>query len=234
MIDCLKCTKWHRKRNDMSISVIEKRIRETEIFKDCSDGAMAIAESGELIEFTTGDIVCEKHASMLGIVVSGRFDIKNSDGSGVLMNTVRAGGVFGAASVFCGGNDVSEIKAMTKSKVLFLSNEKLCAIFESDSAVAVRYLRFLSERIEFLNKKIVSFTAARADSAMAGYILDASCGKDEIKLNCSAAAKRLGIGRTTVYRALRELEEDGAIKSCDGMIKITNAERLKTKRRKQS
>ena len=231
MIHLRKCTKWHRKRNDVSTSVVEKRIKETAIFKDCNKEALSLALSAEELMLDGGDVIDKAHASMLGIVISGRFDIKSADGAGVLMNTVHPGDIFGAASVFYGGNDVSEIRAMSKSRVLFLSRERLCMIFEKDSDVAVRYLEFLSKKIEFLNRKIISFTATRADRAMAGYILDIADGNDELRLNCSAAAKRLGIGRTTVYRALRELEECGAILFCDGVIKIINAQGLKTKRR---
>ncbi len=132
--------------------------------------------------------------------------------------------------MFLGENYISSIRAAAKSSVLYVAKDTLEAIIASDPAVAVAYARFLSEKICFLNKKIAAFTSQRSDSALAGYIIDASGGDGECKFSRAAAAKKLGMGRTTVYRALKMLEDDGIIRIENGKIIIIDAKKLASRR----
>ena len=214
----------------MNNTIKEKTIRKNELFSMCSEATMHRLIACDTVAFDTGEIVSASRASMLGIVLSGKFMIKSAEGGRVLMNSVGAGDVFGAATVFLGGNEVSTITAVKKSEVLFVPAEVLEKIFDTDSGFAVGYTRFLSEKIRFLNKKIISLSSPRADVALAGFISEQSGGGDEIKLNCAACAKKLGIGRTTLYRAVGMLEDDGIISYADGIIKIKDAEKLASRR----
>ena len=92
----------------------------------------------------------------LGIILSGKLRVMSADGGGVLMNTLGVGNVFGAATVFLGKNEMSDIYAVAKSSVLFVSRDVLEEIFRNDVNVAISYSEFLSRKIEFLNKKIIA------------------------------------------------------------------------------
>jgi len=210
---------------------IENAIRKTYAFAECTDKTIELLEKCAVCEYLGRERVegCEPGA--LGIIISGKLRVMSADGSGVLMNTLGVGDVFGAATVFLGKNEVSDIFAVAKSSVLFVSRDVLEEIFRNDVNVAISYSEFLSQKIEFLNKKIIAFTAPKSENAMAGYILDTSCGKREFKLNCSAASSKLGIGRTTVYRSLRSLENEGLIECADGKIIIIDEEKLSLRRK---
>lgn len=210
---------------------IEKIIRCCPPFDGCSTETLKTLAVCERRRYEAGERISKERLSMLGIVVSGKFMIKSADGERVLMNSVGAGGVFGAATVFLGENEISGITASSKSEVIFVPRAVLDDVFAKDTAVAVAYAKFLSERISFLSKKIISLSSFRADVALAGYICDIANGDDEIKLNCSAAAKKLGLGRTTVYRALKTLEKDGAIVCDGGKIKISDVSILTSRRK---
>ena len=214
----------------MSDHYVEKAILNTGVFEGCSTGTLALLRDCGKISYAAGEIVGEKERAMLGVVVSGKFNIESTDGGRVLMNTVTAGGVFGAATVFLGENYISSVRAAAKSVVLYVPRETLEKIMKSDPAVSVAYVRFLSERISFLNKKIVAFTSQRSDSALAGYIIETADESGVCRFNRAAAAKKLGIGRTTVYRALKMLEDDGIILIENGKIIITDAEKLASRR----
>ena len=82
----------------------------------------------------------------------------------------------------------------------------------------------------FLNKKIIALSSARADVALAAYLCDARADGDGIKLNCSACARKLGVGRTTLYRAIKMLEGDGIISYIDGKIIVRDAGKLASRR----
>ncbi|MBQ0125171.1 MAG: Crp/Fnr family transcriptional regulator [Clostridiales bacterium] len=183
----------------------------------------------EMPEFESGNTVGEKYADMLGIVLGGKLKIRSA-GDGVLMNTLGAGDIFGAATVFIGKNEMSNITAVQKSSVLFVPGKTIGEIFDSDGAVALSYAKFLSGKIEFLSKKIIAFTSPRSDVALAGYILDNFETDVPAKMNCSAVADKLGIGRTTLYRAINELAGSGLIEFEDGKITVKNVKGLNDRR----
>lgn len=213
--------------NDLSK---EKTIRRSAIFSPCSDATARILCGCGTVAFGAGESVSKDMLGMLGLVLSGGFTISSAEGGRVLMNSVRAGDVFGAATVFLGGNDISGITATKKSEVLFVPRGVLERVFASDSAVSAAYARFLSEKIRFLNKKIIALSSPRADVALAGFIIDECGGKGEMELNCAACAKKLGIGRTTLYRAVGTLESEGIISYSSGKIIISDAEKLALRR----
>lgn len=214
----------------MNNSSVEKILSECEIFFGCSAETIAGLIACERVKFETGEAVSGDRLGMLGIVLAGKFTIKSADGGRVLMNSVGAGDVFGAATVFLGENEISSITAAAKSEVLFVPRAVLEKIFFSDGSVSVSYARFLSGKICFLNKKIIALSSARADVALAAYLCDLRDGGDGIKLNCSACAKKLGVGRTTLYRAIKMLDDDGIISYVNGKITIKDAKKLASRR----
>ena len=213
--------------NDQSV---KKKLSECELFFGCSAETVNELLACERVRYETGESVSGDRLGMLGVILSGKFTIKSADGGRVLMNSVGAGGVFGAATVFIGGNSISSITAAMRSEVLFVPRGALERIFDADGGFAVSYARLLSEKIEFLNKKIIALSSARADVALAAYLHDARADGDGIKLNCSACARKLGVGRTTLYRAIKMLEDDGIISYIDGKIIIRDAGKLASRR----
>ena len=137
--------------------------------------------------------------------------------------------MFGAAALF--GKDsgyVSTVISKTASDVLFVSESKVKELITSDSQVALAYISFLSDRIRFLNRKISAFTAKNADSAVATAMLEER--SQSFELNVSRLSKKLGIGRTSVYRSLESLENLGAIKYSEGTVLILSEDILKSVR----
>lgn len=158
----------------------------------------------------------------LGIVLCGRVNIfGRGSGKKVLLNRIEKGNVFGAASVFFEHHEnVSTVVAATRAKILFVPRETLSDILENDYNVASEYIKLLSEKIYFLNKRILSFTAKNADSALACFLLERANRGEPLSFPMTRLASALDMGRTTLYRALDALTACGAI-LCDGKdIKI--------------
>ena len=214
----------------MNDKKIIEMVEASDVFGEVSGDAKALIVKCRRREYRAGEEVSEDDGRMLGVVLSGLFEITSADGGRVLMNTVGAGGVFGAAAVFRGENTVSSIKARRIGEVLFIPRDTLERIFAADPAAAANYARFLSDRIYFLNKKIISLSSPRADASIAGYIAD-NATDGEIKMNVSSVAKRLGVGRTTFYNALGVLERDGIICRDGGKIVIKDTEKLASRRK---
>lgn len=193
-------------------------LKGTAIFSHMSERTAEVLTSLESVSFLAGETMIDgddfSSFRGLGILLSGKGSIYGKDsGNRVLMNRISRGDIFGAATVFFSEKEaVSTVTADTKCRVLFIERSLLENIMENDFAVASAYIAFLSERIYFLNRKIIAFTARNADAAFARYLLQNADENGRLSLvNMSRIASTLDLGRTTLYRAAETLETEGAI-----------------------
>jgi CRP-like cAMP-binding protein len=146
------------------------------------------------------------------------------------LNHLGPSDIFGAATVFFSEREaVSTVSAQTKCRILFIERSVLEKVMKNDFAVSSAYIAFLSERICFLNRKITGFTAKSADAALAGYLLRAVGDTGVLTVNMSRMASILGIGRTTLYRAVDTLEQEGAIAYDGKKMRVLDREALERK-----
>lgn len=207
------------------------------VFAGASHDARALLCACDVHSFSGGDIIYspEHFFCGIGIVISGALAIHGKNGEkDVLLNIIDKGGMFGAAALFGGsGEYVSTVSARKKSDVLFVPEQTLSEIFRIDSGVALAYIRFLTERIRFLNAKITGFSTPNAESAVALSLLSALPEDGgEFSVNVSRMSDALGIGRASVYRAFASLSESGIIRYENGKIAVLNKSRLYNMTRK--
>lgn len=172
-------------------------------------GGLAEAET-----FPKGAVVCspEKSGKGLGIIIEGRLEIEAGCNT-VSIRQMEPPEVFGAASIFGGNGFVSTIRAATNVKIIFISEEQLTALMRRDFVVAQNYIGFLSEKVRFLNHRIENFTAGCSSEALWDYLVRcANCGEElPPPPNMTQLAKMLNMGRTSLYRAVEELEKSGRL-----------------------
>ena len=207
-------------------------LRKTEIFGNMSAQTQAILENLEEIEFSAGDRIVDAQNfdsfRGLGVLLSGKACVfgKNREEE-VLLNRLDEADVFGAATVFFSEREaVSTVTAKTKCRILFIERSLLERVMENDFAVASAYIAFLSERVYFLNRKIIGFTAKSADCALADYVLRSADENGFLTVNMSRLASTLNIGRTTLYRVLEMLREEGLLAYDGKKMQILNRELL--------
>ncbi len=213
----------------------ETVLRGSDIFAHMSDRTVEVLCSLDEVVFSAGETIvdAENFDSFrgLGILLSGKACVygKGSD-KNVLLNRLGVADVFGAATVFFSEREtVSTVSAQTKCRILFIERGVLETIIQNDFAVASAYIAFLSERICFLNRKIIGFTAKSADAALAGHLLRAADENGELSVNMSRIASTLDIGRTTLYRAVDLLKADGSIAYDGKKMRILDRELLEQK-----
>lgn len=181
------------------------------------------------VSFSRGECVYKSSdfRNALGVIVSGTVRITTSDAERrVILRDMSAGETFGAAALFGAGESyVSEISAKTACAVVFIDEDMLKDIFAKYPASAVNYISFLSSKIRYLNKKISELSLRGAEARVFDFMetnADAD-GFTEVP-NMSALAKTLNIGRSSLYRALENLEADGHIKKEGAKFKIYKGE----------
>ena len=166
---------------------------------------------GEPKVFEKGDVIYGgERCGAIGVLLSGGGECVAQSG-GVLMKVFKAGEVFGAASVF-GGGAASRITASTRSVVQFIDRETLLSWFTRFPQTSVNYIRFLSARVRFLNRKIALLTMDSAQARLMEYLTNQAGEAGVVRIqNMTQLAKTIGVGRTSLYRSLDALCETGWI-----------------------
>ncbi len=151
----------------------------------------------------------------VGILVSGSAKVcrTGDTGNAVTVRGIGSGEVFGAASVFGEWKEGrSSIVAKSDCSVLYASEDDLKRIFEKYPTVAVNYISFLSDRIRFLNRRIDAFSAGSAVQKLYEYLVSqATGGTVTLDFGLAELARRLKMGRSSLYRSLEALQENGIL-----------------------
>ena len=114
-----------------------------------------------IVKFNPGDIVhsSKNPALGIGVVLSGRARIVSGNGD-ALLRILKSGDIFGVASVFAlDSRNKTEVVSSSKCSILIIPESVITEIITSDSDASIRYISFLSDRINFLNSRISTLTA---------------------------------------------------------------------------
>lgn len=177
-------------------------------------------------EFKRGDLVFSSanEIPFVGFILSGRCEIQlnRSDGSRTVLNILSESDSFGILSVYSADEFPTQIYATKNSEILFFTSEQMTSIVNNYSQISSNVIKFLANRICFLNKKIATFSGTTATDRLASFLL---CerdryGSDEFQFNCQKTAEEINCGRASVYRALSSLENAGLILIVDKKIYI--------------
>ena len=181
--------------------------------KTRASGRLSIAE------FSAGQTIYENGsaAPALGFIVRGGAEVvRRRAGSEVFLRRIDAGDAFGAARLFSEDSDyVTCVRAYYEpTRVLFMPQTLAEDMMLAYPRAALGYIRFLSEKIRFLNSKMAAFTADGAAAKLAAYIRREADNDGVLTpgMPYRKLAGALGLGHASLYRALDELEEAGAIR----------------------
>lgn len=186
-----------------------------------------LLSAGETRRFAAGEPL-SGGAKCLGVLISGTAAVLSTDrGRNVLLRTLAAGDVFGAAALFCPEDlPLSRIEASTPCLVLFFPFSAIDGLLAADPACRTAYLRFLSGRIRFLNRKICCFTAGAVQRRLSLWLAAEEHDVVTLPGSLSSLAELLDIGRASLYRALDCLTKSGAIARNGRQITIISRELL--------
>ncbi len=170
-----------------------------------------LMEQGEIRLFSPGETIYSAHdfRRAIGVILYGKVQVHSP--GGVLLNTLHPGSCFGVAALFHPTQRyVSTVTAQEESGILFYSGETLEKMFVRCPLTARNYISFLSQRIQFLNDKIGSFTAPTAQARLALWLL--AHGPQPQVESYTQLSRELNRGRASLSRALDSLEGEGIIR----------------------
>lgn len=175
----------------------------------------------QLRRFLRGEVIYspEYYQHALGIVARGVAIVEKENG--VLLNRLEAGSCFGAAALFAAEERyVTTIRAKSECTVLFLPVASMERILLEHPQIALNYIRFLSGRIQFLNRRIDSFVAPSVEETLLSYLRQQPQGQLS-GVPMAKLAEILNVGRTSLYRAVQHLEQNNMIVKEGKTIRLT-------------
>lgn len=193
-------------------------VEEIEICTDLADVQLQIYEKGDIIYDRKN--VCRA----LAFVLEGRARVSHGR---VIMNDLMAGDVFGAAALYGSSEPYpSTVVAITDCRIALIPQETVSKWMAAVPKVGENYVRFLSDRIRFLNRRLSTLTAGQSDGKLWRYL---QAHKDEdgvvtVSGGMTGLAERLDMGRSSLYRSLDVLLEAGRIRRNGKQIILVNTE----------
>ena len=155
----------------------------------------------------------------LGLVLGGELRVcrVGADGRRRTHNRLLPGDGFGAAALYGGESDeafVTDVIAYKAATVQFITEDVLTALWRDDPRIADNYIRFLSERIRFLNRAMNGSGGGTAEDKLRRYLLSHCDEAGLVHLPCSFSglSERLDVGRSSLYRAMEELSNRGFLR----------------------
>ncbi len=175
-------------------------------------------KSCTFLQYTAGMTIQSAHAPVHGIAVllSGKADVLSSlSDTAITLRRLEVGSLFGAATLYTENRQYETvIRSVEDCEVLLLPDDCVKRLIREHGQIAENYIRFLSERICFLNQKMTAFTAGSAEAKLAVYLCGLCTDADgflSLPVSLSALAESLGMGRASLYRALEKFEQSGWI-----------------------
>ena len=186
----------------------------TFLFRDVPEAAEAVLSDSRAIrqQAEKGEVIYDPShfRRCLGVVLEGTVQVNKGT---LIMSVLRQGDLFGAAALFHQRPDyATTLTARSRCSLLLLPQELIEEWMERWPQVGRNYVTYLSQRIWFLSGKIDALTAGTAGRKVAQYLL-AHEEEGRVALDCSLTglAGRLGVSRASLYRALDDLQAQGAI-----------------------
>ena len=202
-----------------------------------NDVVLAVLQDDRVVcrSYLKGETVFrpEQYSRSLAYILKGSASISMETGSKDVfpMRKIEEGSFFGVAALF---NDetryVTEISAARDMKIIFFRESLVEECIRNYSDFAMNYVRFLGSRIRFLNRKISLLANTSSESSLIGYLLNAASRFGEefrLEVSYSQLAKNLNMGRSSLYRALDDLEERNIIRRSGRNITLVNYDALK-------
>ena len=169
-----------------------------------------------VMHFSRGDLILSPKTDnrCVGFVVEGECTVEtkcNGDG-GVTLNRVSKYGSFGILSVLGDAEYPTAIYAASACDLLFISADEMTRIIKKYPTVAMNVIKFLADRIAFLNSRIKTFSEKTTLEKLVAYLLYRYVESgEEIEISKTALASEIGVGRASLYRDLDTLVSEGII-----------------------
>jgi len=184
-------------------------------------------EKGELI-VSEGSEVNKLHIIVKGAVIGEMMDF---EGKVLRVEQLSAPEAIGSDFLFGDNRRVPlNFVAKKETKILSLSREIIMELFKQDDTILCNYLNIVANRAQYMSKQIRLLGFQGIKGKLASYLLEIMQEKGShlfsIPHTQSDLAEIFGVARPSLSRALREMDQEGYIRSRGKSIEILDRARL--------
>jgi CRP/FNR family transcriptional regulator len=204
-------------------------------FSDVDRAALQrVAQSAVRRAYDAGQVILIEGEPCTGLYVveSGWLKVVKIglDGREQVLQTLRAGEVFNAISVFTDAPNQASVSALEPSVVWIIQREALMKLMDEHPALAQHVIKDLAGRVMHLVRLVEDLSLRSVEARLARLLLEQAEGASVKRRRWATQAEmasRLGTVPDVVNRALRKLSEQGLIHVERHQIQILNREELK-------
>lgn len=197
-------------------------LKKNRIFQSIGEDRLEqLVESAGTQVFRRGESILspERGGGTMGMILTGSAAVVKGR---AVINTLVPGDIFGAVTLFSDEpSPATTVTARVECSAIFFEKEAIAELIESEPGAAVGFAAYLSARIRFLTRRIEALTAGDSASKLLSYLLEREQGGEVEIQSCAELARRLDVGRASLYRALDSLEASGDIRREGKKIFIT-------------
>lgn len=173
----------------------------------------------------------DKFQREVGIIIGGKCRVErlSDDGRAIPLNDLSEGDAFGIVAAFSERKYFpTHIVALCDSTVAFFTKNDVVRLIEENNKIALNVIGFMSNRIDFLNDKILTFSGHNVEQKLAKHIYDLyiSSGTSTFPFNKKKASEQTNVGRASLYRAIDSMTSDGIISFDERKIIIKDPQGL--------
>jgi CRP/FNR family transcriptional regulator len=201
------------------MSELIDHLRTVPYFEDCPPSTLdLLAEQAVKRHFAPGEAIFHEGDQALGLWLIERGSVKifkiSLDGIEHILHLLGDGNTFNDIAALDGGANPAHAAALSETSVWLISVESLDAALAADPALALRVIQLLARRVRGLVHRMEDLTLYGAVVRLARFLLQ-QAGDPALSapgVTRAAIAAYLATTPETISRALRTLEESGAIK----------------------
>lgn len=197
-------------------------LKKNRIFQSVGEDRLEqLVESAGTQVFRRGESILspERGGRTMGMILTGSAAVVKGR---AVINTLVPGDIFGAVTLFSDEpSPATTVTARVECSAIFFEKEAIAELIENEPGAAVGFAAYLSARIRFLTRRIEALTAGDSASKLLSYLLEREQGGEVEIQSCAELARRLDVGRASLYRALDSLETSGDIRRDGKKIFIT-------------
>lgn len=197
-------------------------LKKNRIFQSVGEDRLEqLVESAGTQVFRRGESILspERGGRTMGMLLTGSAAVVKGR---AVINTLVPGDIFGAVTLFSDEpSPATTVTARVECSAIFFEKEAIAELIENEPGAAVGFAAYLSARIRFLTRRIEALTAGDSASKLLSYLLEREQGGEVEIQSCAELARRLDVGRASLYRALDSLETSGDIRREGKKIFIT-------------
>jgi CRP-like cAMP-binding protein len=223
----------------MKIKDISKNLKESFLFKNMTD-----KEIIEIIEkfkydiriYEKGDIVFSSDSEMFSVILTGSAYViqHRKNQRDLILNKLSEKSSFGMSTLFSHGDKFNNtIETIEDTQIFSINGEDFKKILMGSEKILNNYLYYTSNRIQFLNEKIFILSMGNAMEKLCYFLVNEREIQESniisLQFKKTELAQYLSIGRQSLYREIRNLENENVIKDRGHKIEIIDFEGLKEK-----